>query len=208
MLSLEGKSAIITGAGSGIGRAVSLKMAQQGATVGINDINEAKVEETIDVLKSYGLEKYYPLVGDVTDYQGVNELVERFYEKFNKIDVLVNNAGFITKSKIYEMSRDTWHRTIDVMLNGTFNWSRAVTPYMVAQNKGKIVNSSSSFALVGAPTCSHYSAAKCGVIGFTKSLAKELAPYNINVNAVAPGTVSTDLHGWTEEEKKRRGEQN
>lgn len=206
MLDLKGKSAIITGAGNGMGRAIALLFAKQGCNLGINDIKKESVLETIKLIENYPI-KAVPLVGDVSNHDKVNCLVDEFIQVCSKIDILVNNAGYGEEIPFEKITIDQWNKMLAVHLTGCFNWTKAVVPMMKEQKQGKIINMSSIFGLVGAQNWSHYSAAKAGIAGLTKSLAKELAPYRINVNAIAPGTIATSLHWWmTEEDHRKRGE--
>lgn len=191
-MTLQGKNSIVTGAGSGIGRAIALEMARQGANVACADLNlnsaETVAQEVIDEGR-----RALVIEVDVASFPAVAAAVRKIYDEFRQIDILVNNAGFGQYLAFWEITEEFWDRMIAVHLKGNFNCTRAVIEGMIAQKSGRIINISSVAGLTGTPTHSHYSAAKAGIIGFTKALAKEVAPFGITVNAVAPGMVDTPL---------------
>ncbi|MEM0078768.1 MAG: SDR family NAD(P)-dependent oxidoreductase [Nitrososphaerota archaeon] len=187
---LQNRVAIVTGAGQGIGKAIALALAKEGAKVVVSDITDLifDVAKEIEALGSEAL----PIKCDVTNPNDVNKMVKTTLEKFNRIDILVNNAGIYPFKPFIEMSEGEWDKVLNVNLKGVFNCTKAVVPKMVEQRYGKIINISSiAGAVVGFPQLAHYSASKAGIIGFTRALALELAPYGINVNAVAPGPIET-----------------
>ena len=186
----QGKVAIVTGSGKGIGKAIVQKMAQEGALVTVTDLNKETCEETaMEINQSGG--KAIAIEGDVSKSEDARRIVEETIETYGKVDILVNNAGIVKDIRIADMEEEDWDKVIDVCLKGAFLCSKYVSPYMMGQNYGKIINISSR-AYLGNPGQANYSSAKAGVIGLTRSLAKELGKNNINVNAVAPGLIETD----------------
>ncbi|HUG16835.1 MAG TPA: SDR family NAD(P)-dependent oxidoreductase [Thermomicrobiales bacterium] len=186
---LAGKRAVVTGAGRGIGRAIARAFLAEGASVLLVDLQP-------DLLEGIGSHdgRAVTLTADVADPQQVAGIVDRAKQRFGGIDVLVNNAGIGGAGKtLLEVSRDEWDRMILVDLTSVFLCCQAVVPVMLEQSRGSIVNLSSITGVEGTAGSVPYSAAKAGVIGMTKSLAKELAPHGINVNAVAPGLIDTEM---------------
>lgn len=189
---LENKVAIITGAGSGIGKETALLFAREGAKVIVADLNESNGEETVKELKIAGNEgSFFKL--DVSDREQGNQMVRETLDKYGKIDILVNNAGIIQDSLVLKMTEDQWDKVIDVNLKGAFNCIQAVAGPMVEQGSGVIINTSSIVGLFGNIGQTNYAATKAGLIGMTKSLAKELGKKGIRVNAVAPGFIMTPM---------------
>lgn len=192
MKSLEGKTAIITGGASGIGRETTLTFIKEGATVIIWDINESNAKETQELagdLKS-GVDFMHV---DTTDYAAVEAATNEVMKKYGKIDILINNAGITSDSTLKKMEPAQWQKVIDVNLTGVFNCGKAVSLKMMENNSGKIINTSSVVAHNGNFGQSNYVATKSGVIGLTKVWARELGKYGINVNAVAPGFIETEM---------------
>lgn len=193
---LKDKIAIVTGAGDGIGRSVSLLFADEGATVVISDIDidkAHKVEEEINNDSKY-TGKALAIKADVTDEVEVLNMVNKVAQRFHAIDILINNAGILYPTKIEGIEMDEWEKVIDVNLKGTFLCSKAVIPFMKKNKWGRIINMSSSAGRsVSTIGGSHYTTAKAGVIGFTRAIAKELAPFSITVNSVCPGLVNTKM---------------
>lgn len=191
--SLTGKSALVTGASRGIGRAVALKLAGLGAKVAINFAgNVAKAQEVKDEILSNGGEAIL-VQGNVADFETVQSIVKSVIENFGTIDILVNNAGITRDNLLIKMSESDFDEVIATNLKGVFNCTKAVTRLMMKQRGGRIVNMSSVVGITGNISQANYAAAKAGIIGFTKSSAKELASRNVTVNAVAPGFISTDM---------------
>ncbi len=201
-MKIEKKVAIVTGASRGIGRAIALKLAERRCNVVVNYLkNKEKALDVVKLSKKHGAEGL-AVKADVSKFNEVKEMVEKTIEKFGRIDVLVNNAGVISKKySIAEIDEEEWDRVLNVNLKGTFNCCKAVMPYMIEQRVGKIVNISSIAGRMGGMVGVHYAASKAGVLGLTYALASELAKYNITVNAVAPNAVDTEM--ISEELKER-----
>ncbi|WP_102692190.1 SDR family NAD(P)-dependent oxidoreductase [Rummeliibacillus pycnus] len=191
-LKLAGKNVLITGSSMGIGKAIALAFAEQGANVLINYVGDDQTAETVRLqAEEYGV-KALKCNADVSDSKQVAELFEYMDRQLGEIDILVNNAGIAQSAPITEMTDEQWDRMIKVHLYGNFYNCREAAKRMLKRKKGKIVNISSDLGSLGCEEYAHYSAAKGGINAFTKSLARELAPY-INVNAVAPGGTHTDI---------------
>jgi 3-oxoacyl-[acyl-carrier protein] reductase len=189
-LSLKNKVALVTGSGRGIGRAIANLFAENGAYVACNDINE-NCKNTVKEIKEYGGDAV-PLKFDVANWIEVYEGVKSLTLDVGKVDILINNAGGSSgRALVYEMKEEIWDRTIDINLKGCFNCSKSVLPTMIERKYGKIVSISSIRAETGLECDSAYSAAKAGINGFSRSLAKEVSKYNINVNVIAPGIIRT-----------------
>lgn len=190
---LKGKCALVTGASRGIGKAIALKLASLGANLVLN--YRSSEEEALEVekqVKDMGVDAI-SIKGDISKLEDVEKLVSTAKEKFGAIDIMVNNAGITKDSLILRMKEEDFDTVIDVNLKGVFNCLKAITPIMVKQKYGKIINLSSVVGISGNAGQVNYSASKAGVIGMTKSLAKEVASRGINVNAVAPGFIETDM---------------
>ena len=190
---LEGQTAIVTGASRGIGKAIAIFLAKEGAEVIINYSSSLEnANKVVSEINSFG-GKAYPLQADISNENSVNELIKTVLEKNNKIDVLVNNAGITKDGLLMRMKTDDWQKVLDLNLSGVFYCTRAVSRQMLKQKKGRIINITSVVGLMGNPGQANYSAAKAGVVGLTQSAAKEFASRGITVNAVAPGFISTDM---------------
>ncbi len=190
---LDGKVALITGASRGIGRAIALRLSEEGAKVAINYAGNAKAaEEVRTAIEEKGGEVLL-LQADVSDSRAVESMVASVAEKFGTVDILVNNAGITRDGLFARMKEEDFDAVIDTNLKGVFHCTKAVTKIMMKQRSGRIVNMASVVGLVGNAGQANYSAAKAGVIGFTKSVAKELAGRGITVNSVAPGFIETDM---------------
>ena len=189
----EKKVALITGGTRGIGREIAKKFAKEGCNLVLNYVSDnTDVEKIKSEFNEYGIDVLV-LKADVSVFSDCENLVKEAIEKFGKIDILVNNAGITKDTLIAMMKEDAFDKVIDVNLKGTFNVTKNVVPYMMKKRNGNIINISSVVGVVGKAGQSNYAASKAGIIGFTKSLAKELAPRNIRVNAVAPGFIDTDM---------------
>lgn len=189
----EKKVVFVTGASRGIGKEVALKFAEKGYDVVINYVSD---KTDVEALKKEFAEKGADsliLQADVSKEEDVKDVVEKAIEKFGKIDVLVNNAGITRDNLLMRMSTEDFDKVIDINLKGTFLVTKAVTKYMMKKRCGSIVNLASVVGVVGNAGQCNYSASKAGIIGFTKSIAKELASRNIRANAVAPGFIETDM---------------
>lgn len=190
---LEGKTALVTGGARGIGRAISIALAKEGATVVINyNGSEERAKETAKAVEEAG-GKAVVYRCNVADFQAVETMMKDIAAQCGSIDILVNNAGITDDSLIMKMKEEQFDRVIDTNLKGTFNTIRHAARTMLKQRSGKIVNISSVSGVLGNAGQANYSASKAGVIGLTKSMARELASRGINVNAVAPGFVSTEM---------------
>ncbi len=190
---LNGKIAIVTGAGQGIGKAIALCFAREGADVVVNDLNASTLEATAAGIVALG-RKTLAVKGDVSKKEEVDRLVTSAVKAFKRIDILVNNAGITRHAPFLEMSEQDWNVVLDLDLTGVFLCSQAAARHMVKQKSGKIINLA-SVAGLGATEdiMANYSTAKTGVVGLTKVTARALGPYGINVNAIAPGTILTDI---------------
>jgi 2-hydroxycyclohexanecarboxyl-CoA dehydrogenase len=186
---LDDRIAIVTGAGQGIGRAIADTLTAEGATVIVTDVNQTTAQETADALGSDSL----GLFTDVTSRTSVNAMVRQVMDRFGRIDVLVNNAGWDKGEAFLDSEPDTWDRIIQVNLYGVLNTLKAVLPIMTEQKYGKVVNLGSDAGRVGSSGEAVYSAAKGGVIAFTKAMAREMARSQVNVNCVCPGPTDTAL---------------
>jgi 3-oxoacyl-[acyl-carrier protein] reductase len=191
-MKLENKVAIITGAGSGIGRESAVLFAKEGAKVVVADVNEKGGEETVSTIKNDGGESFFFKL-DVTDREQSKNMVKTTMEKYGRIDVLINNAGITQDALVAKMTEEQWDRVIDINLKGVFNCTQAVVEVMINQGKGAIVNTSSIVGVNGNVGQVNYAATKAGLLGMTKTLAKELGRKGIRVNAVAPGFIQTPM---------------
>jgi len=188
---LENKVAIITGAGSGIGKETALLFAKEGAKVVVADVNEKAGEETVVEIKKNGEGFFVKL--DVSNREQSKQMVKTTLEKYGKIDVLINNAGIVQDAFLSKMTEEQWDKVINVNLKGVFNCTQAVVEVMMNQGNGVIINTSSIVGLEGNVGQVNYAATKAGLIGMTKTLAKELGKKGIRVNAVAPGFIATPM---------------
>ncbi|MDD5598147.1 MAG: 3-oxoacyl-[acyl-carrier-protein] reductase [Victivallaceae bacterium] len=191
---LEGKVALVTGGARGIGKAICKRLADEGAKLAIVDILLAVAEQTAAEFKAAGIDAA-AFAADVSKLESANETIDAVLEKFGKIDILVNNAGITRDTLIMRMTEQDWDLVIAVNLKGTFNFTKAACRPMMKARSGKIVNIASVVGRMGNAGQANYSASKAGVIGLTKTTAKEFATRNIQVNAVAPGYIQTEMTG-------------
>ncbi len=191
-MKLENKVAIITGAGSGIGKETALLFAREGAKVIVADINEISGRETVAEIKNAGGEGFFIKL-DISNNLQSRQMVMETLQKYGKIDVLINNGGIVQDALISKMTEEQWDRVININLKGAFNCIQAVVESMAGQGSGVIINTSSVVGLYGNIGQANYSAAKAGLIGLTKTLAKELGKKGIRINAVAPGFIMTPM---------------
>ena len=191
-MELKEKVALVTGAAQGIGKAVALMLARHGADVIVADVNLEKAAETAREVEAAGRGAMAVKV-DVTRLSDVEQMVESALGRFGKIDILINNAGIARDKLILRMTEEDWDAVLDVNLKGTFNCTKAVIKHMSKQRSGKIVNIASVVGEMGNAGQANYSASKAGVIGLTKTIAREFAQRGINVNAIAPGYIQTPM---------------
>lgn len=190
---LKGQTAVVTGAGRGIGRAIALKLAANGADVVVNyRSSQGEALKLVEEIKGKGVNAL-AVKADISSFEEAKDLINRAKEEFGKIDILVNNAGITKDGLLLRMSQEDFDQVVATNLKGVFNCVRHTTPIMVRQKSGKIVNITSVVGILGNAGQVNYSAAKAGIIGLTKSLAKEIGSRGIRVNAVAPGFIETDM---------------
>lgn len=192
-MDLLGKVALITGGSRGIGKSIALKLASLGADIVINySSNEAKAEEVVNEIKALG-RNALAIKANVSLLEDAKNLVEKSVDKFEKVDILVNNAGVTRDNLLMRMSEEEWDTVFEVNLKGTFNVTKSLIRSMIKQKNCSIINIASVVGITGNAGQCNYAASKAGIIGFTKSLAKEVAKKNVRVNAVAPGFIETDM---------------
>lgn len=191
-MKLAGKVALVTGGAQGIGKAVALLLARNGADIVVSDINLEKAEETAKEVQALGRRALATKV-DVAAFGDVEKMVEAILTQFGKVDILVNNAGIARDKLILRMTEEDWDAVLNINLKGTFNCTKAVVRHMSKQKSGKIVNIASVVGEMGNAGQGNYAASKAGVIGFTKTIAREFAQRGINVNAIAPGYIETPM---------------
>lgn len=190
---LEGKFALVTGGSRGIGKAIVLALAKAGANVAINFAGNVKAAEEVAAEVTALGRKAFLLQADVADNAACTDMIDKMIAEFGRIDILVNNAGITRDGLLMRMKEEDWDAVLDTNLKGVFNCTKATIKYMMKQKAGKIVNITSVVGVMGNAGQANYAAAKAGCIGFTKSVAKEVASRGITVNAVAPGFISTDM---------------
>lgn len=200
---LEGKTAIITGAARGIGKAIAIRYAQEGCNVAFTDlqINES-AQETEKELEALGV-KAKGYASDASSFDDTQKVVTEIVKDFGQVDILVNNAGITKDTLLMRMTEDQWDAVINVNLKSVFNFTKAVQPTMLRQRSGSIINMSSVVGVSGNAGQANYSASKAGMIGFTKSVAKELGSRGIRSNAIAPGFIITEMTGKLPEDVKK-----
>jgi 3-oxoacyl-[acyl-carrier protein] reductase len=199
---IKDKVALVTGAGRGIGEAIVFALAKEGADIVACDINLEVLQQVAKKIEDLG-RKILILKADVSQVSEVEEMVKKALDKFNKIDILVNNAGITRDNLILRMSEEEWDQVLNINLKGAFNCLRAVTRPMMKAREGRIINIASVVGLMGNAGQANYAASKAGIIGLTKSAAKELASRGINVNAVAPGFIKTAMTDTLSDEVKK-----
>ena len=194
-MSLQGKTAIVTGAAQGLGRAIAENLAQAGADIAVADLDPGRSLETIGAIEKLG-RKALNLKVNVADSNETKAMVEQVMKAWGKIDILVNNAGITRDGLLLRMKEEDWNLVLQINLNGTFNCTKAVLQPMTKQRYGRIVNIASIVGVIGNAGQANYSASKAAVIGFTKTVGREYASRNVTVNAVAPGFIDTAMtHG-------------
>jgi len=201
-MNLSDRVAIVTGGSRGIGRAIALKLAGAGATVVVSDILEKEAEAVAEEIKAAG-GKSLAVLADVSQSADVARLVEETLAAYGKIDILVNNAGIARDRLLLRMPEEDWDKVLDVDLKSVYLCTRAVLRYMLKKRWGRVISLSSIAGLVGNPGQANYSAAKAGVIGFTRTVAREVGSHGVTVNAVAPGFIETDMTSRMEEERRQ-----
>ncbi|MBH8605885.1 3-oxoacyl-ACP reductase family protein [Thermoactinomyces sp. CICC 10522] len=203
-MKLEGRVAVITGAGSGIGRGIAERFASEGASLVVNYYGQSADDIQLWLKSLGGTNCVIAIEGDVSRQQTARNLIDTAVSKFGRVDILVNNAGILTQSNIVDMEVSMWDRMIEVDLRSVFLTTRFSVPHMIKQRYGRIINIASQLGQKGGVGLSHYAAAKAGVIGFTKSIALELGVYGINANCIAPGPIETNLISGLDEEWKKK----
>lgn len=192
-MKLNGKTAIVTGSGRGLGKAIALKLGNMGANIVLNDIvSSDAIDETAEEFKALGI-NVAVTKGDVRNIEDVESMVNTAKETFGSVDILVNNAGITKDMLIIKMTEKDWDDVLDINLKGAFFCTKAASKIMMKQRSGKIINIASVAGVMGNPGQANYSASKAGLIGLTKSTAKELASRGINCNAVAPGIIKSKM---------------
>jgi 3-oxoacyl-[acyl-carrier protein] reductase len=200
---LKDKVALVTGSGRGIGKSIALAFAAEGANIAIADVNEEDIKKSCAEIEALG-RRTLGLQVDVTDITKVEDAVNKILDKFGKVDILVNNAGITKDNLLLRMSQAEWDAVLNVNLKGAFNSIKTVSRPMIKQRSGRIVNIASIIGIIGNPGQANYSASKAGLIALTKTAAKELASRNINVNAIAPGFIQTEMTAKLPEDIKQK----
>jgi 3-oxoacyl-[acyl-carrier protein] reductase len=200
-IDLEGKRALVTGGNRGIGRAIAEHLAQAGADVAVFARNEESVKETANAIAAKGV-RALPLIGDVARLEDVEGAWEELQTGFGGLDILVNNAGIARDNLLLRMKPEEWRTVLDVNLTGAFHWCRTVLKSMIRQKSGRIVSVASIVGVTGNPGQTNYAASKAGLIGFSKSLAQEIASRNVTVNVIAPGFIATEMTAALDDEAR------
>jgi len=204
---LEGKTAVVTGAARGIGKAIAIKLAEHGANIAFTDLqyNDA-AKEVEKELQGMGI-KAKAYASDASKFEETQNLIDEIQKEFGSIDVLVNNAGITMDTLMMRMTEQQWDTVISVNLKSVFNFTKAAQKYMLKQKSGSIINMSSVVGVSGNAGQANYSASKAGIIGFTKSIAKEVGSRNIRCNAIAPGFIITEMTAKLPEDVRKAWEQ-
>ena len=189
---LKGKSAVVTGAAQGIGRAIALGLAREGANVAVADLQRDKAEDVAAEARNFDVTAI-AVQTDVASEESVANLARQALGRFDRVDILVNDAGIFPQARVTEMSEEIWDRVLDVNLGGNFLCCRAFVPSMRAQKSGRIISIASGIAHTGTVAGAHYAASKAGIIGFIKALAREVGPEGVTANAVCPNIIDTEL---------------
>lgn len=197
------KVAIITGAGRGIGREIALRLAKDGFHCAINDLNEKDLEESKAFIEAFGV-KCNTYKADVSSFSDVEGMIKKIHEDFGRIDVLVNNAGITRDNLLLRMKEDEWDKVININLKSVFNCTKATSKIMLKQKSGRIISIASVVGVMGNAGQCNYAASKAGIIGFTKSIAKELGSRGITANAIAPGFIKTAMTEQLSDEAKNK----
>jgi 3-oxoacyl-[acyl-carrier protein] reductase len=201
MKQLENQIAVVTGAGRGIGRAIALKFAAQGADIAAVDLKTEFVQETVEEVRKLG-RKAWAVAANVSEAASVEAAVEQILKEAGRVDILVNNAGITKDGLVMRMSEADWDAVLDINLKGTFLFTKALSRSLLKQKSGRIVNIASVIGLIGNAGQCNYAASKAGVIGLTKSCAREFASRGITVNAIAPGFIQTAMTDKLSQEQK------
>jgi 3-oxoacyl-[acyl-carrier protein] reductase len=203
-MKLEGKKAIVTGGSRGIGKAIALMYAKEGADVLVNyHSNDAAAKETVAEIEALG-RKAVAVAADVADYKSAQNMVDECVKQLGGVDIVVNNAGVSKPSMLLKMKEEDWDSIIDIHLKAAFNTTQAAGRYMKEKKYGKIINVISTAGIFGTIGQINYASAKAGIIGFTKSASRELGRYNINVNVICPGITKTEMTGKLQSDEKLR----
>ena len=189
---LADKTAIVTGASRGIGKAIAIKLASYGVNISLVARSKVRLDEVKTIINNAGGDAH-SIIANVSDLDSFSNIVQQTIDKWNQIDILVNNAGITQDNIIIRMKEDEWNQVININLNGCYNGIKSVSRHMIKNKYGKIINISSVIGQIGNAGQSNYAASKAGIIGLTKSIAKELGSRNITINAIAPGYISTDM---------------
>jgi len=200
-MDLTGKVALVTGSGRGIGQAIALRLAEAGAAVVINDVVEAPANETVEKIKAMNRQSI-AVLADVSSSADVSRMVETVKNTYSKIDILVNNAGITRDQLLIRMTDEDWDRVLNIDLRSVFVCTRAVIRDMIKQRWGRIINISSIVGIAGNAGQANYASAKAGIIGFTRTMAKEVGSRNVTVNAVAPGFIDTEMTQKLDDKQK------